>query len=186
MSWQTRRRTTHCRRYSRKGSVSGAALTAGAAARRPHELRRSRTNWIRDSAGDGTPVSSKFVQQTSRDKPTDAASFSISSAPNSCRRLSTFGGSFQRGDVDLVHFHHRIHHALGLGFVRITEHVAENDGGHLPRKPEFVFEPAARARLAAMGEKFLQKITDLVLSLAVHVERDRLVELKLPPAVKRD
>jgi len=63
------------------------------------------------------------------------------------------------------------HDAFGFRFIRIAEHVAED---------EFVFEAAAGPGRSAVGGKFLPEIIDLVLGLSVHVERDRFGELKLP------
>src|SRR5438067_11529232 len=57
---------------------------------------------------------------------------------------------------------------------------------NLPRETEFVFEPAARPRRSAIGRKFLPEIIDLLLCLAIHVERDRFGELELRSAIERD
>src|SRR5437867_805269 len=79
-------------------------------------------------------------------------------------RISSFRHRrlFQSGDVDLVHFHHRVHDALGFRFIGIAEHVAENDRADLPRETEFVFEPAAWPGRSAVSGKFLPEIIDLV------------------------
>ena len=81
--------------------------------------------------------------------------------------LPGFVRFLQRRDVDLVHLHHRGHDALGFRFIRIAEHVAENNRVHLPRETEFVFEPTAWSGRSAVGGKFLPEIIDLVLGFAV-------------------
>src|SRR5215831_16216311 len=93
-------------------------------------------------------------------------------------------GFFKLRDVDLVHLHHGVHDAFGFRFIRIAEHVAENDRADLPREAEFVFEPPARPGRSAIGGKFFPEIIDLLLRLAVHVERDRFGELELRAAVE--
>jgi len=90
---------------------------------------------------------------------------------------------FQRGDVNLVHFHHRFHDAIRLSGVGISQHVAEKDRVDLPRETEFVFESAAPPSRSAVGGKFLTEIIDLILGLAVDRKRDRFGELELRAAL---
>jgi hypothetical protein len=94
-------------------------------------------------------------------------------------------GLFQGGDVDLVHFHHRVHDARCFRFIGIGQHIAENDRVDLLGESEFVFEPAALPGRSAIGGKFLPEIIDLILGLAVDRERDRFSELELRSAVER-
>ena len=68
------------------------------------------------------------------------------------RHASAAPGRFNRGDVDLLHLHHRFEGALGCRAVRV------GDGGHqgarcdLPRQPPLVLAPPARAYLAAIAD----------------------------------
>ena len=54
-------------------------------------------------------------------------------------------GLFQSGNVDLVHFHQRVHDARCFRFIGIGQHIAENDRVDLPGESEFVFEPVPKA-----------------------------------------
>ena len=61
---------------------------------------------------------------------------------------------------------------LGVG---VAEQLAQGGRDDLPRQAVAVLQPAARALLAALGERDPQ-LVDLLLRLAVHEERDRLGE----------
>jgi hypothetical protein len=89
-------------------------------------------------------------------------------------------GLFQDGNVDLIHFHQRVHDARCFRFIGIGQYIAENDRVGLPGESEFVFEPAAPPGRSAIGGKFFPEIIDFVLDLAVDRERDRFSELELP------
>ncbi len=89
-------------------------------------------------------------------------------------------GFFQGGNVDLVHFHQRVHDARCFRFIGIGQHIAENDRVDLPGESEFVFEPAAPPGRSAIGGKFFPEIIDFLLGLAIDCKRDRFGKLELP------
>src|SRR5713101_7108144 len=67
----------------------------------------------------------------------------------------------------------------------VGHHVLQAGIIDLPGQPIAVLQPAAVALLAAGDERVPQPV-DVLLDLAVDVERDRLVELEMGPAVDGD
>src|SRR6266850_1648592 len=64
---------------------------------------------------------------------------------------STAVRGFDCSDVDLVHLHHRIECALSGSAIRIGYRFGQGDRRNLPGQAPFVFAPAARALLPAVG-----------------------------------
>src|ERR1700761_3455329 len=60
--------------------------------------------------------------------------------------------SLQRGDIQLHHPHHRVHHALRLRLVGIVQHRVQRLRRNLPRHTELVRQPTASHRLAAIRQ----------------------------------
>src|SRR5204862_2713334 len=61
-----------------------------------------------------------------------------------CRKESCPAvSSLQFFDVDLLHLKHRFHDSFGLFGILVVQHVDQDSWGDLPRKTEFVLEPAA-------------------------------------------
>src|SRR5262249_33469214 len=85
----------------------------------------------------------------------------------------TFERVFQNADVELVHGEQRGHRALRLLGVLVLQHLHENVGDDLPRKPESVLQPAALHFLAT-GRELLPKVIHFLLVLAAYDEGDRL------------
>src|SRR5919106_1223499 len=109
---------------------------------------------------------------------------SIAMSELSCSRLwsgrwGTLGGGVQSVDVEFAHLQHRLHGSLRLLGARVREDLVEAGRGDLPGEAVFVLEPATHALLASVGGELLPVVVDLVLVLAVDLERDRLVERKL-------
>src|SRR3569832_2672424 len=93
----------------------------------------------------------------------------------------------QGGNVDLLRLHNRPHDALRFRGVLIAQHLAKDRRRDLPRQPVIVFQPAALLRLlVADYRESVPVIVDLLLRLAMHLERDGLVELEYRTAVQRD
>jgi hypothetical protein len=67
----------------------------------------------------------------------------------------------------------------------VGHHVLQAGIVDLPGKPVTVLQPAAVVLLAA-GDELVPHPVDLLLGLAVDVERDRLVELEMGAAVEGD
>lgn len=61
-------------------------------------------------------------------------------------------GLLQASNVNLLHFHHGLHHASRFVGVRVREHGYEHPRHDLPRDPELVFQPGALAFRAAFRE----------------------------------
>ena len=77
----------------------------------------------------------------------------------------------------LLHLEHGRHHPLGLLGALVAEQPRQHPGHDLPRHAVPVLEPAALPRLlvAALAEPG-PVVVDLVLCLALDLERDGLVE----------
>ena len=74
-------------------------------------------------------------------------------------------GALQLVDLDLPHLHHRRHDALRLLVVRVVQQPRQGRRDDLPGEAEAVFQPAARAFLAALGQRRPVAV-DLLLRLA--------------------
>src|SRR5690242_9383232 len=92
--------------------------------------------------------------------------------------------ALQRRDVELLHAHQRAHGPLALSAVGIGEHLRQNLRHNLPGHAEFILQPAALAFLTAIGE-FAPEVIDFALTVAHHLEGDRLVKPEMRPAVER-
>src|ERR1700722_11346445 len=94
-------------------------------------------------------------------------------------------GLVEIGDDDLLHLHHGLHDAIGLLAIGIAEVAAERRGHDLPGQAEFVLEPSAMRRLAAIGGQLAPEVVHLFLGLDADEEGYRLVELELGAAIER-
>src|SRR5437667_10674629 len=165
------------------------------AARHPYRCIRgpaTASDWSnRTASGPVRRISTAHSQRKRLEAKTSRGDFATRAKPmTSCERDCSSlilhpCGLFQGGNVDLVHFHHRVHDARCFRFIGIGQHIAENDRVDLPGETEFVFEPAAPPGRSAIGGKFLPEIIDLILGPAVLRERDRFCELELRAAVER-
>src|SRR3569832_1213269 len=98
-----------------------------------------------------------------------------------------FIGLPQGGNVDLLLLFFCPPDALRFRGVLIAQHLAQDRRRDLPRQPVFVFQPAALLRLlVAVFRESVPVIVELFLRLAMHLERDGLVELEYRTAVQRD
>src|SRR4029079_7086233 len=92
----------------------------------------------------------------------------------------------QRRDVELLHLHHRLERALESRGLRVLHHLDHRRRHDLPRQTELVLEPTALLRpWIASGTQLLPVVVHFLLVLAVHLQRDRLVELEHRPGVER-
>src|SRR4029078_9207704 len=90
-----------------------------------------------------------------------------------------------RGDVDLLHGHHRLERALGFiaaGCHRFGQHARRD----LPRHAPFVLAPATRALLTAIADDGIPIAVGLGLILGGDHERKGLAMLELRTAVEAD
>ena len=94
-------------------------------------------------------------------------------------------GALELVDHDLPHLQHRGDRALRALRVGVGDQLVEDARHDLPRDAVAVLEPAARTLLPSIGERVPETV-DLVLVLAVGLERDRLGEAELGPAVERE
>ena len=60
------------------------------------------------------------------------------------------GGTLDRGDVDALHFHHRLEGPSCPGVIRIADQPDKLAGNDLPRHAKAVFHPAA---LLSFGDR---------------------------------
>jgi hypothetical protein len=73
-------------------------------------------------------------------------------------------------DLDLAHPEHGLHGPAGAIGVRVGHQLVQRTRHDLPREPEAVLDPAARARLAAIGGQGAPEPVDLGLVLALEDE----------------
>src|SRR5262249_40684477 len=83
---------------------------------------------------------------------------------------------------ELLHLQEGSGHPLYFCGISVSDHVDEGGRHYLPGQAEFVLEPAARALFAARAQ-LDPEIVDLLLSLTVDLEGDRLAEFELRAAV---
>ena len=86
--------------------------------------------------------------------------------------------SLQSWNFDLLHLKHRVHDSFRFFGILVVQHVDQNSWGDLPRKTEFVLEPAALRFLTAIGNKFPPKIIHFLLRFAVYDEGDGFIEFE--------
>src|SRR5215217_9291998 len=89
------------------------------------------------------------------------------------------------GDVDLLHRHHRLEHALGL---RPTgcKRVGQGTRGDLPGKAPAVLAPAALTFLAAVADNRVPVAVRLFLIVRRDLEGEGLAVLELRAAVETE
>src|SRR6185436_11516498 len=82
----------------------------------------------------------------------------------------------QRGEIELLHLEHRLRGALGLLAVLAGDHLVQRARHDLPRHAVLVLHPAALLLAAAVAQERVVVAIDLLLILADHHERDRVIE----------
>src|ERR1700686_5193571 len=90
-----------------------------------------------------------------------------------------------RGDVDLLHAHHRIKRALcfiAAGRQRLGQHARRD----LPGDAPLVFAPAARTLLAAIADDRVPVAVGLVLIVGSDLEREGLAMFERGTAVEAE
>src|SRR5438874_4742887 len=115
----------------------------------------------------------------------DGLRFSIAWLHGSRKESFPAVSSLQFWNFDLLHLKHRFHDSFRFFGILVVQHLNQHSWGDLPRKTEFVLEPAALRFLTAIRSEFLPKIIDFLLRLAVHYKRDRLIKFKGWTAVER-
>ena len=101
------------------------------------------------------------------------------------RRASAASRRLDRGDVDLLHRHHRLERALGLsaaGRHRVGQHARSD----LPGEAPAVLAPAARALLAAVADDRVPVAVRLRLIVGGDLEGERLAVLERRAAVEAE
>src|SRR4051794_37465296 len=93
------------------------------------------------------------------------------------------GRGLECPDVELRHPHQGVQHALRPIAVRPREELRQDGGDDLPRQAVAVLEPPALPPRAARRQLLPQPV-QLLLRLAVHRQRHRLVEPELRPPVE--
>ena len=104
---------------------------------------------------------------------------------SSCGGTSAAPRRLDRGDVDLLHAHHRIKRALcfiAAGRQRLGQHARRD----LPGDAPLVFAPAALALLAAIADDGVPVAVGLLLIVGGDLEREGFVMLERGTAVEAD
>src|SRR5271156_1662018 len=93
------------------------------------------------------------------------------------------GGALNRGDVDALHWHHRLERPLCPSTIGPADRLDKLAGNDLPRHAEAVFHPPA---LLSFGHRreCIGVTIDLSLRLHWYLERDRFTELELRSAIQ--
>src|SRR5690606_40026847 len=102
------------------------------------------------------------------------------------RVASAADGGLDRGDVDLLHLHHRLERASGRGPIAAGEGLQQHPRRDLPRHAPLVLAPAAHAFLAAVADDRVPVAVRLRLVLGTHLERERLAVLERRSAIEAD
>ena len=97
---------------------------------------------------------------------------------------STAACRLDRGDVDLLHLHHRLERALGGGGIGVGDRFRQGDRRDLPGQAPFVLAPAARALLAAVADDRVPVAIRFGLVGGGDLERERFVVLERRSAVE--
>jgi hypothetical protein len=92
--------------------------------------------------------------------------------------------SFDLGDVNLLHFLHRIERALGRRLVAVRRGFQQDPGCDLPGEAPLVLAPAALAFLAAIVDDGVPVTISLSLVLGHDHEADGFVGLEVRAAVQ--
>jgi len=96
----------------------------------------------------------------------------------------TASSCLDRGDVDLLHLHHRIERALGSSRIGVRDRLRQRDRGNLPGQSPFVLAPAARALLAAVADDRVPVTICFVLVSGGDLKRECFVVLEHRSAVE--
>ena len=96
--------------------------------------------------------------------------------PAEPRKLGALGRRVGRplelGVINLAHLEHRLHGAARTLRIGISNQLVQLARHDLPREPESVLEPSARARLTSVGRERIPQPVDLSLVLALDDERN--------------
>src|SRR5882757_6640630 len=104
---------------------------------------------------------------------------------SSCGRTSAAPRRLDRGNVDLLHAHHRLKRALcfiAAGRHRLSQHARRDLPGDTPP----VFAPAARALLAAVADDGVPVAVGLGLIVGGDLEREGFAMLERGTAIEAD
>src|SRR5436190_9194508 len=104
---------------------------------------------------------------------------------SSCGRTSAAPRCLDRGDVDLLHAHHRLKRALcfvAAGRHRLSQHARRDLPGDTPP----VFAPAARALLSTIADDGVPVAVGLLLIVGGDLEREGFAMLERGTAVDAD
>jgi len=93
-------------------------------------------------------------------------------------------GILQCLDIDFPHLHHRLGDAIRFFLIFVAHQFHQNRGDDLPGKIEFFRHPTARHRFTSLG-KFISKMVDHGLGLAIDQETDSWREFELRSPVQR-
>src|SRR6266702_7536089 len=93
---------------------------------------------------------------------------------------------FDRGDVDLFHFHHRLERALRGRTIRIGRCFQQYSWGDLPGQAPFVLAPSACALGAAIADDGIPVAIGLGLVLGNDLKRKGLIVLESRAAIQAD
>src|SRR5262249_33651652 len=107
----------------------------------------------------------------------------LASARGSCHLTPPRG--LDGGDVDLLHRHHRLEGALGLG-AACRQRIGQRSWRDLPGEPPAVLAPAARAFLAAVADDRVPVAVRLLLIFGRDLEGKGLVVPELRAAVETE
>ena len=114
----------------------------------------------------------------------DGLRFSIAWLHGSRKESFPAVSSLQFWNFDLLHLKHRFHDSFRFFGILVVQHVDQHSWGDLPRKTEFVLEPAARRFLATVCGEFPPEIIHFLLRFAVYDEGDGFIEFEKRPSVK--
>jgi hypothetical protein len=129
---------------------------------RPNSVVNTPTSIPIDSEGDGLAERVEFEPDVSA--PTSAATLRF--FDSSPRRLD-------RGDVNLLHRHHRLECTLGFG-TSSGQRLGQGTRGDLPRETPAVLAPPALALLAAIADNRVPVAVRLFLCVRGNLEREGL------------
>ena len=93
------------------------------------------------------------------------------------------GGTFERGDVDPLHPHHRVESALGSGGIGAADEPRNLPRHNLPGEAIAILDPAALLGLRHGRQRVAQAV-DVGLRLNWNLERNRLIELEEGPPLR--
>src|SRR5687768_13408562 len=107
-------------------------------------------------------------------------------ASNACliNATSTAVRRLDSGDIDLLHFHHRIEGALGGSGIGVSYCFGERHGRDLPGEAPFVLAPTARTLLPAVADDCVPVTIGFGLVGGCDLKRECLVVLESRSAIE--